>query len=155
MLFSCTQKSNNSLSEEQKKKIQGEIQAVITQISEAAAHVDSTKLFESFALDDKDFTYVEINGAFYDQVAYKHMVREFYGPLQSEIIGKGKEKYTFLNKDNVLWNYSGLLTATFKNGQQATYDPFAMTMLFRKTNDKWKVVFLQESTQEPADTSKH
>ncbi|TMI97876.1 MAG: DUF3804 domain-containing protein [Bacteroidetes bacterium] len=59
------------------------------------------------------------------------------------------------NRDNVLWNYSGALTATFKNGEKATYDPFAMTMLFKKINDKWKVVFLQESTQEPSDTTKH
>jgi hypothetical protein len=155
MLFSCAQKSNGALSEEEKKKIQDEIQTVIAQIRQAAANVDSTKLYESFALDDKDFTYVEITGAFYDQAAYKKMVREFYGPLQSEIIGKGKEKYTFLSEDNVLWSYSGSLTATFKNSQQATYDPFGMTMLFKKTNSKWKVVFLQESTQEPADTTKH
>jgi len=155
MVFSCTQKSNSALSEEQKKKIQDEIQTVIEQIRQAAANFDSTKLYDAFALDDKDFTYVEITGAFYDPAAFKKMVSEFYGPLQSEIIGKGKEKYAFLSEDNVLWSYSGSITATFKNGQQATYEPFGMTILFKKTNSKWKVVFIQESTQEPADAAKH
>ena len=156
MLFSCTQKSNSVLSEEQKKKIQEEIKPVIAQIYEAAAHVDTTKLYDVFSFEDDDFTYVEITGAFYDQAAYKQMVREFYGMLTTEMITKGTEKYTYINGNNVLWSYSGALTVTFKNGQHTKYEPFGMTLLFRKTNDKWKVVFLQESTQDPvqADTTK-
>lgn len=93
---------------------------------------------------------MEITGAFYDEAAYKQMVRQFYDMLTSEIIEKGKEKYTYTDENNVLWSYSGALTAIFKNGQQAKYEAFGMTLLFRKTNDLWKVVFLQESTREPA-----
>jgi hypothetical protein len=138
MLFSCTQKSNSVLSEGQKKKIQEEIQPVIAQIYEAAAHVDTTKLYDVFSFADDDFTYVETTGAFYDQAAYKQMVRQFYGPLTSEMIAKGTEKYTYLSEDNVLWSYSGALTAIFKNGQRAKYEPFGMTLLFKKktTNGK-------------------
>jgi hypothetical protein len=149
------QRSGRTLSEDQQMKIRDEIQTVVTQIRDAAANVDSTKLYDAFAFTDKDFTCIDIDGTSYDQSAYKQMVREFYGHLQSEIIAKGKERFTYLSEDNVLWNYSGALTATFKNGEQATYDPFAMTMLFKKTDNKWKVVFLQESTQEPSDTTKH
>ena len=152
MLFSCTQKSNSVLSEEQKKQIQNEIQPVIAQIHEAAANVDTTKLYEVFSFGDNDFTYVETSGAFYDKSAYKNMVRQFYAPLKSEIIAKGIEKYTYLSADNVLWSYSGALVATYKNGQEVRYEPFGMSMLFRKVDDKWKVVFLQESTQEHAQT---
>jgi hypothetical protein len=50
MLFACTQRSNSTLSEEQKKKIQEEIQIVIGQIHDAAANVDTTKLYEAFSL---------------------------------------------------------------------------------------------------------
>ena len=157
LLFSCTQSSNSVLGDLQKKELQVELQPVIAQIYEAAAHVDTTKLYEVFSFANDDFTYIETSGAFYDQVAYKQMVREFYGPLTSEVIEKGKEKYTYLNKDNILWSYSGALTATFKNGQQVKYEPFGMSLLFKNLNGKWKVVFIQESTQEPphADTTKH
>jgi hypothetical protein len=152
MLFSCTQKSNSALSEGQKKKIQNEIQPVIAQIHEAAANVDTTKLYEVFSFADNDFTYVETSGAFYDKTAYKNMVQQFYAPLSSEIIGKGTEKYTYLSSENALWSYSGRLIATYKTGQVVTYEPFGMTMLFKKIGDKWKVVFLQESTQEHPQT---
>jgi len=152
MIFSCTQKTKNVLNEDQKKKIKGEIQSVISRIYDAAAHVDTTKLFEVFSFSDKDFVYIETTGAFYDSSAYKQMVLQFYGLLTSEMIARGSEKYTYLDEDNVLWSYSGSLTATFKNNQRAKYEPFGMTMLFRKTNGKWKVVFLQESTQESQAT---
>ncbi|MBI1782438.1 MAG: nuclear transport factor 2 family protein [Sphingobacteriales bacterium] len=156
MIFSCTQKSNNALSEEQKKQIQNEIQPVIAQLYEAAAHVDTTKLYEIFSFAD-NFTYIEITGTFYDQVVYKQMVGQFWGQITSEMIAKGTEKYTYLSANDVLWSYSGAITVTFKNGQQAKYDPFGMSLLFKKTNDHWKIVFVQESTQEPvqADTTKH
>lgn len=157
MLFSCTQKSNSALSEEQKTQIKNEIQPVIAQIHKAAAQVDTTKLYEVFSFADNDFTYVETSGAFYDKTAYKNMVRQFYAPLTSEIIAKGTEKYTYLSAENVLWSYSGALVAIYKNGQEVRYEPFGMSMVFRKVDGKWKVVFLQESTQEHAqtDTTKH
>jgi hypothetical protein len=149
MLFSCQQPSKTASAAIDTKKIKTEIQAVVVQIFDAAAHVDSTKLYEVFALDDPGFTYMEITGVFYDVAAYRKMVRDFYGPLKSEILKNGTEKFTFLNENNVLWSYSGALTATYKDGKQEVYDPFGMTMLFKKANDKWKVVFLQESTQAP------
>lgn len=149
ILFSCKQQPKTASAAIDTKKIETEIQAAVAQIFDAAAHVDSTKLYEVFALDDPAFTYMEITGVFYDVPAYKKMVRDFYGPLKSEILRKGTEKFTFLNESNVLWSYSGGLTATYKDGKQELYDPFGMTMLFRKVNDKWKVILLQESTQAP------
>ena len=148
-LFSCRQQTNTSAADLDTKKIQTEVQAVIGQIFEAAAQVDTVKLYEVFSFGDPDFRYMEVTGVFYDVAAYKQMVRDFYGPLKSEILNKGTEKFTFLDNNNVLWSYSGGLTATFNDGKQEVYDPFGMTMLFRKSNDKWKVVFLQESTQVP------
>ncbi len=157
ILFSCSQKSNTELSEDQKQQIQSEIQSVIGEIHDAAAKVDTTKLYNLFSFSGNDFTYVETSGVFYNKAAYKNMVRQFYAQLTSEIIAKGTEKYMYLSEDNVLWSYSGALIATYKNGQEVRYEPFGMSMLFRKINSKWKVVFLQESMQEHAqtDSTKH
>ena len=138
------------MSEDQKRKIQEEIQPVIAQIYEAAARVDTTKLYDVFSFADGDFMYIETTGAFFDQATYKQMVRHWYGMITSEMIEKGTEKYSYIGENNVVWSYSGVLILTYKNGQQTKYKPFGMTFIFRKINNKWKVVFLQESTQEPA-----
>jgi len=149
-LTSCNQNFPGGLTNSEKEEIKKDIQQVIQQISDAAARVDTAKLYEAFDFHNNDFLYIETSGVFYDQSKYKQMVQEFYGPLTSEIIGKGDEKYTYLDKNSVLWSYSGTLTAKFKKGETKVYEPFGMSMLFKKINDKWKVVFLQESTQENA-----
>ena len=149
LLFSCTQRSGSILSDEQKKKMQSEIQPVIEQVFDAAAHADTAKLFDAFLLDDH-FTYIEITGNFYEPAAYRQMAAEWFGMINSEILTRGAEKYDYINETNVVWSYSGTLTATYKNGKEEVYKPFGMTIIFRKINDKWKGVFIQESTQQPA-----
>jgi hypothetical protein len=85
------------------------------------------------------------------------MVRQFYGLISTEIIDKGKDKFDFINENNVMWTYSGVLSLVYKTGVKAKYEPFGLTILFRKIDNKWKGVFVQESTQEPpaADSTKH
>jgi len=157
VLLSCSQKTNNALTEDQKKGMRQEIQPVIDQIYDAAAHADTAKLFDVFHFADNDFTFMEINGALYTQAEYIEMARQFYGMISTETLDKGKDKFNFINEDNVMWTYSGAVTAVYKTGIKAKYEPFGLTILFRRIDHKWKGVFLQESTQEPpaADTTKH
>ena len=155
MLFSCAQESDTKLSEEQKKKIQEEIQPVIMKLYDAAAHADTTKLYDLISFKD-DFTYIEITGEFYDEATYKQMAGQWFNMINSELIEKGSEKYNYINENNVVWSYSGALTATYKNGRQEKYNPFGMTLILKKINNQWKVTFIQESTQQPVeDTTKH
>jgi ketosteroid isomerase-like protein len=156
ILFSCTQKSDSKLSEEQKKRIQEEIQPVIVKLYDAAAHADTAKLYDLFSFED-DFTYIEITGEFYNEAAYKQMAGQWFNTITSEVIEKGAEKYNYINEDNVIWSYSGALTATYKDGRKEKYNPFGMTLIFKKINNQWKAVFIQESTQQSAaeDTTKH
>ena len=154
LLIACSQAPGDPISEKQTEQIKSEIQPVIKQVIESAAHADTAKLFEVFSFTDH-FLYVDITGKFYEAAAYKQMVREFWGQLSTEIIEKGTEKYIYLGANNVLWSYSGSLALTFKNGGQARYNHFGLSMFLTKENGKWKVVFVQESTQEPpvADTA--
>ena len=156
ILISCTQGSNNVLSDEQKKEIQSGIQPVIEQVFDAAAHADTAKLFDAFSVDAQ-FTYLDITGEFYEPAVYKQMAGQWFDMITREIIEKGTEKYNYINKDNVAWSCSGTLTATYKNGKREIYKPFGMTIIFRKMNDKWEAVFIQESSQQPvaADTTSH
>ena len=156
ILLSCTQGSNNVLSDEQKKEIQSGIQPVIEQVFDAAAHADTAKLFDAFSIDGQ-FTYLDITGEFYEPAVYKQMAGQWFDMITREIIEKGTEKYNYINKDNVAWSCSGTLTATYKNGKREIYKPFGMTIIFRKMNDKWEAVFIQESSQQPvaADTTSH
>lgn len=151
--FSCNQQPKTAAIEPDTAKIQTEVQAIISQIREAALQADSTRLFELFALNDPDFAYMEITGAFYDVTAFKKMVHDFYGAIKTEILKKGNEKFFYLNESNVLWSSSTVVTVDYKDGKQEVYEPFGITLLLRKIDNKWRIVFLQESTQTPQVTN--
>lgn len=152
VFFSCQQQSKTATAELDTAKIQTEVQAVVTQIREAALQADSTRLFELFALNEPDFAYMEITGAYYDVTAFKKMVHDFYGAIKTEILRKGNEKFYYLNENNVLWSSSAGITVDYKDGKREVYEPFGITLLLRKKDNKWKIVFIQESTQAPQVT---
>lgn len=156
LLFSCAEKSNTGLTAEQKKQLYEEIQPVIAQIHDAAAKADSMQMMDAYSATE-DFRYVGISGEFLDHAAFKEMVSRFYGTITGEMLEKGTEKYTYIDENSVLWTSTGAVTVTYKNGWKLTYKPFVATFLFRKTDGKWKAVFLQESGKEasPTDTANH
>jgi len=150
-LVSCSQQEHSELTEKEKAGIATEIGSVVDHIREAASHADTTGLFEAFKLDDQ-FLYIETSGAFYNEAQYRAMARKWYGMITAEIIEKGSEKFVYLDHGTVLWSYSGALRLDFKSGEKNRFSPFGMTMLFRKFGTEWKIVFMQESTQEAAAT---
>ncbi|HET6767370.1 MAG TPA: hypothetical protein VFH08_08225 [Chitinophagaceae bacterium] len=152
-IFSCKQPSKTAAAEFDTAKIQTEVQALISQIRDAALHADSTSLYELFALNDPDFAYMEITGVYYDATAFKKMVYDFYGAIKTEILKKGTEKFVYLNENNVLWSSSIGITVDYKDGKREIYEPFGITTLLRKIGNKWKIVFIQESTQAPQVTT--
>lgn len=152
-LFSCKHQSKTAAAELDTAKIQTEVQEVVTQIRDAALHADSTSLYELFAFTDPDFTFMEITGAFYDVTAYKKMIHDFFGAIKTEILKKGKEKFVYINENNVMWSSSTGITVDYKDGKREIYEPFGITTLLRKKDGKWKIVFLQESTQTPQVTN--
>jgi hypothetical protein len=96
---------------------------------------------------------MEITGAYYDVTAFKKMVYDFYGALKTEILKKGNEKFFYLNENNVLWSSSTGITVDYKDGKREVYEPFGITLLLRRNDNKWKIVFIQESTQAPQVTN--
>jgi hypothetical protein len=50
-----------------------------------------------------------------------------------------------LTKDIVLCAWKGKGTVTLKAGDKMTYDPDALTLVFRKIDGKWKIAYSHES----------
>ena len=147
LLFSCAGKSGNSMSNEKKKSLYEVIQPVIAQIREGAARADSKQMLEVFSATE-DFQFIATSGEVLTYPAFKEMITQFYRTITGEMLSKGAEKYTYIDENSFLWTYAGAVTVVFKNGKKIKYDPFGATFLFKKINDQWKAIFLQESGQE-------
>lgn len=154
-MFSCVQKSDKPLSDQQKTKLEEEIRPVISQIFESAKQANAGQVLDVF-WNSNEFVYVGITGESTDYGKFEGIVKQSYASRESEVFSKGTEKYTFIDEAAVLWTYVGSVTVTEKNGGVLRVDPFGITMLLKKVNEKWKVGYLHESGQLPiqAETSK-
>jgi len=78
-------------------------------------------------------------GKSFDYSKFEGIVKQNYADLKSEVFSNRRVKYTFINEAAALWTYIGSVTLTFKNGGELKVEPFAITMLFKKLNEIWKV----------------
>ncbi|RYG02648.1 MAG: hypothetical protein EOO02_10130 [Chitinophagaceae bacterium] len=57
-----------------------------------------------------------------------------------------KEDFLFLGNDLVMCTWKGKYEYKLKNGEKYLIDPYVGSMLFRKANDLWSIVYAHEST---------
>lgn len=151
LVLSCTQNSGAALTDEQKQKNSEEIKPVISQLFEAAAKADSISLLDIFA-STPDFRYIGTEGETLDYAAFRQLIGQFYSTINTEIIKEGTQKIIYIDANTVLWSNQGSATAEFKNGWQLSYKPFVITLFLKKSDDKWKAIFIQESGKLSADS---
>ena len=138
ILFSCGQQSNNPLTEEQKGRIIEEIKPLITQLRESNEQLNFEKFLELY-WNSKDFTFI-VNGqisGYNEIVGYK----EIWKLLEYQKYNISIEKYEVLNQDAVLYTMQGNASVKYKTGEIYNTDFYALSILLRKVDGVWKVVF--------------
>jgi hypothetical protein len=109
---------------------------------------------ESF-LDSSDFVYIT-NGKTY---SYKEIMamRPNYDGLLNQKITIIDEKYTVLDNSTVIYTSNSKCVTKFKDGHSTLYDPDAFMFMFKKIDNKWRVIYYVDSYVEqnvPSESSK-
>src|SRR4030042_269963 len=76
---------------------------------------------------------------------------------QKEKIKLEDEEYTVLDKSTVLYTTNCNSLMNFKDGHSTLADPEAMQFMFKKINNRWKVIYAVDSYVEknvPSESSK-
>jgi hypothetical protein len=58
------------------------------------------------------------------------------------------EKYAFLDNFTVLYTANFKIISNFKDGHSTLADPAALLLIFKKIDDKWRIIYGAESTVE-------
>ena len=145
-IFSCGTKTNNPISDTEKEKIQGEVKEVANAFFEACDQVNFDKAIEPF-YDSPDFVYT-YNGSI---LSYKDCVDIFKPSFGTQINQKNTildEKYAFLDNSTVLYTANFKIISNFKDCHSTLADPAALLLIFKKIDDKWRIIYGAESTVE-------
>jgi hypothetical protein len=144
VVISCTTRTNQPLTSEEKDVLISEIKPVLTQIIENSEKGNLDKALEPY-LNSSEFVGIS-NGQVFDYNGMELGNKQYFESMNTQKFTEKLLKYSFINADNVIVTWGGSAIAELKDGQKLNVDPFAATLLFTKTEGNWKVIYSHESS---------
>ena len=140
----CTSQQSDQLTQQQKDQIKNEIRAVVDSIIAKAERLDINGTIQYY-WDSPEFLQYNPDGSQSDFQAVKKSLAWFADSLSAFKLATVRDEFPILTKDLVLYAWVGNDELTLKSGDKIKYDPDAETLVFRKFDDKWKMVYFHES----------
>ncbi len=139
--ISCST-NNKPVSDAQKEKIKGEIKEVVNVFIKGCEEANADMVMESF-LDSPDFVDITNGMAF----SYKEItaMKPNFDAILNQKCTMVNEKYTFLDKSTVLYIAETKWSTNYKDGHSSIADPQAFLFVFKKIDNRWKVIHLVDS----------
>jgi ketosteroid isomerase-like protein len=143
---SCTPKEE--LTQQDKDQIKKEVSAVFANMVTSYEQLNMEAMLKYY-WDSPDFIYVNADGTTIEQKDLKKTFEEVYKTFGALKIITAREEYRILKKDIVLCLWLGKSEANMKDGSLITYNTDAVSFLFQKINEEWKVIYQSESSLPP------
>ena len=145
MLIVCVACSTNNkpVSDAQKEKIKGEVKEVVNTYLKGAEEVN-TDMLMSIYLDSPEFILTYSGNSF----SYKScidLIKPVFGILKNQKITIVDEKYAVFDNSTVMVTLNNKCLLNYKDGHSILQDPWISQMLFKKIDNKWKVISAAES----------
>ena len=143
--FSCGT-NKKPVSDAQKEKIKGEVKEVVNIFIKGCEDANFDMILGTF-LDSPDFVYTYNGNSF----SYKQIGDVMKPSLSTLINQKGTiidEKYAVLDNVTVLYTNNSNWLMNFKDGHSILQNPWIVQLLFKKIDNKWKVISAAESGTE-------
>jgi uncharacterized protein (TIGR02246 family) len=150
MLSGCGKQEPARMTPQEQDAVKKEITQVIDQQIQAASKLDADALMQSY-WNSPDFILLSSNGSMADYQQMKNGTAEMYKSLSALKFTTIKDEFRFLPGNVVICSWLGKCEATFKTDDRATFDSYAITFVFQKLDNQWKIIHSHESASPPID----
>jgi hypothetical protein len=144
--------NNKPVSDAQKEKIKGEVKEVVNTFYKGCEEVNFDMII-GLNLNSPDFV-MQSNGKFYNYKESADALKSAFSALINQEDTIIDENYAVLDNSTVLYTANSKWLMNFKDGHSILQDPWAMQYLFKKIDNKWKVISMNESGREKIVKSK-
>ncbi len=144
MLVGCGRQEPPQMTPQEQDVAKKEITQVLDQQLQAASKLDAEALLQSYA-NSPDFILLTTAGSMVDYQGTKNGTAEMYKSLAALKFTTTKNEFRFLPGNIVICAWLGKCDVTFKTGEQATIDSYAITFVFKKLDNQWKIIYSHES----------
>ena len=144
LVVGCGQKQPDDLSAAQMVSIKTGVKAVTDSIISRWAALDADGALQYFT-DSPHWAWFGPSGARIDYQAFGKLWKQIDDSSASLRLITTREQFTVLARDVVICAWEGKDETTMKSGDKLIYDPHAITFVFRKIDDHWRVTYTHES----------
>jgi hypothetical protein len=139
IFLSCGLKTGSSTTETEKETIKLELQSLMNELIKNNEIGNLEKSIEPY-LNSPDFFSIS-NGQISD---YKNFIlanEQYFEALKSQKYSNSTFGYTFLNNENVIITWGCTARIQMKNDLEMKLDPYTATLVFKKVDDSWRIVY--------------
>ena len=95
------------------------------------------------------FLHFSADGKMRNYEEFKKICGEYYTALKQQKLSTITEKFNVIDTNLVIVGWTGNITAQFKNGDSMIMKDYSITNVFKKIDDKWKIIHSHESSLPP------
>jgi ketosteroid isomerase-like protein len=150
MLSGCGRQEPPQMTPQEQDVAKKEINEVLNQQLQAASKLDADALMQSYS-NSPDFILLTTAGSMADYQGTKIGTAEVYKSLAALKFTTTKNEFRFLPGNVVICAWLGKCDFTFKTEERATIESFAITFVFKKLDNHWKIIYSHESASQPVD----
>jgi ketosteroid isomerase-like protein len=148
--FGCTNQEPGPMSLQEQEVAKKEIREVADRILQSLNTMDVETLLRPY-WDSPDFVLVSPDGSIGNYQTAKNGTVEMFKLLASLKYTTVRDEFRFLPGKTVIYAWSGKSEFAFKTGEQARIDTYTITLVFRKVDNSWKIVYAHESASPPVE----
>jgi hypothetical protein len=140
--FSCGT-NNKPLSDAQKEKIKGEVKEVVNKIIKGCEETNYEMVIEPY-FDSPDFVFI-YNGTALSYKEIADLTKTQFNTFLNQKITIINEKCSILDNSTVLYTINDKCLMNYKDGHSSLGDPETMLFMFKKIDNKWRVIYSVDS----------
>ena len=106
-------------------------------------------LFLSGYENSPDFFHISSDGKMRNYEDLKKICTEYYSSLKEQKIVTIQEKIHVIDTNLVILSWTGNIVAQFKSGDSMKMSNYSITNVFKKIDNKWKIIHSHESALPP------
>jgi hypothetical protein len=146
----CTSQDPLPMTPQEQEVAKKEIRAVSDRIVQSLNTMDLEALLQPY-WNSPEFVLVNTEGSMGDYQTTRNGTVEMFNLLASLKYTTVKDEFRFLPDNTVIYAWFGKSEFAFKTGQQARIDAYAITFVFRKVENTWKIIYAHESASPPVE----
>jgi hypothetical protein len=148
IMFACAQPQPAPMTPQEQGVAKKGLTEAVNAIIQGLEKMDAEVLFQSYS-NSPDFILFTTDGSMADYQLAKSHNAAWFKSLSLLKVTTVKEEFRFLPGNDVVCAWRATFAMILKTGRELKMD-FAITFVFNKSENRWKVVYQQTSAIQPA-----